>query len=65
MPSAASAVSAAFVRPLIEQVPPAEVPGGPRHTIPMCYVLSFLGGAQGRGMDVPGLLARHGIYRPR
>ncbi len=59
MPSAATAAS---LRPLFEQASHDEAAvRGLHHTIPMCYVLSFLGGAQDRGMDVPGLLARHGI----
>ncbi|MGI4815491.1 MAG: AraC family transcriptional regulator ligand-binding domain-containing protein [Janthinobacterium lividum] len=43
---------------------PAAASSGKRlahHTIPMAHALGFLQGAHDAGIDVPGLLARHGI----
>lgn len=60
-------LSSAPLRPFhvhsaVPDAPPAPVQRlGVHHTIPMCYVLSFLGGAYDRGIDVPALLARYGI----
>lgn len=62
MPSAASRIPTASIQPPIEPArSETNSSRGLHHTIPMCYVLSFLGGAQDRGIDVPALLARHGI----
>lgn len=62
MLSAASATPVAYAQPLFDKARAEDSSArGLHHTIPMCYVLSFLGGAQDCGMDVPALLARHGI----